>query len=162
MTPLFSFNPVTIPVFLAFVVCVLASASAAGKGNGKGELYFSFSMAAAAVYALFYFWEINVPTLESKAWMLKFQYLGAVFIAPFFWLFAKRFVSSTPLPPWLNAAVLVLPFFHLICAFSNDYHSLLFDDARLAFGDANFSVVFKYSDGPIYWTHSAYSGIFVF
>lgn len=156
-----TYSIISVLVFFSFLICGFLALSAAGRGNNRGEFYFSISMAAAAIYNIFYFWELHVPILEVKETMLKLQYVGAVFIAPFFWLFVNQFIAGKKLSNWTVATILIVPVFHLIAALSNDLHHLLFSDTQLNFGNKEIPFWMSYANGPIYWTHSIYSGAMV-
>ena len=124
----------------------------------KGTTVFSGLMASAGLWALFYALEIASASMQAKILWAKLQYIGIVTI-PYVWIIFALQYSQPPkiktLPKLVTWGLLIEPLLTLIFVFTNENHSLVWQEIQWGIiGDQKTAVFIK---GIWYWVNVGYS-----
>ncbi|WP_114749380.1 histidine kinase N-terminal 7TM domain-containing protein [Pleomorphovibrio marinus] len=160
MTQSWQFYVISLTVFLASLVPLRIALLSRGKEGKSGIRLFSWLMVACAVYSIFYVGEFVFPSLDHKAFFLKLQYLGAVFLGPLMFGFClgysgrHRYLNLT-----FFIAVLAFPFLTLVAVFTTNWHGMFYSSFEL--WDNGYFLVMRTTKGWMYWAHQVYTLAFL-
>lgn len=141
---------------LALAVMMLSASSRARAD--KRTRAFAGLCASAMIYSLGYLLELMAPDLATALWVVRFEYVGIVMIAPFLTLVAYDFLEEgTPRAP--VPALFVLPAAILVLVWTLDFHGLYYLDPSLS-KVLGLSVL-EFGRGPAYRLHVLYQNLLI-
>lgn len=122
----------------------------------RGSLHFSLMLAAVALYAVTVSFELASVSVEAKIFWSKVQYFASTTMATFWIFFALHYGRFDS---WLNrrraALFWIVPAGVLLCAWTNEWHRLVWRDVYLIAGSHGRLVVYEH--GPVFWCQAVYS-----
>lgn len=129
------------------------------KHKGENRInYFSLFMFAAAIYSFGYFLELNCESLDMLLLVRNFEYLGAVFIPTFAFLFIAELTKVEISPKVIGVLILISILLWLIFI-TNPVYNLIYKSIGLQVIDG-FSVVFAVR-GPAFYSMMLYDALFL-
>ncbi len=154
------FYVIFLTVFLASLVPLRFAILSRGKEGKSGIKAFSWLMVACGVYSLFYAGEFVFPQLAQKAFFLRLQYLGAVFLGPLMFAFCLGYSGREHyLNPKFFLGVLALPILFLTGALTTEWHGMFYRSFNLVHN--GYFLVIETQKGWMYWAHQAYTVTFL-
>lgn len=128
------------------------------RRRAPGAAAFAGIMFLAAFWSFTQFIESGMQTVEGKLFWTQLLYIGAVTVAPFWFLFAVRYTDSRLLDGkrvWLLA---IIPAITLVLAWTYPLTRLIWTDIALVPGNSYIAV---FSHGAWLWVHAIYSYVLV-
>ncbi len=143
----------SIALIISTILCLAVAGMVWHRRSANGAKDIAVMLVCVSIWATATFFEAIHVTQEEKILWSKISYLGVVFIAPLFFLFASKFTGSTKrLSRFLTAAVFIIPVVILILTFTNEYHKLIWSGFEWLQG----STILIYHHGVGFWIHIIY------
>lgn len=138
---------------IAGCLCAVLSFVCFLRRSVPGARSFGFIMLASVVYAMGSAFELSGGSLERILLSVKVEYVGIVFLAPLWLLFAIEF-SERELPPkGLLVLLFAEPLVVLALLWTTEAHGLFYSDYWIK-ADAPFPLI-GLKHGIAYWIHTA-------
>jgi len=153
---LYSFPPFSFAYAIAGILSLLSAAAVIERKANPGHRQFALMMLALSIWSFASIFEAGALNEADKLFWSKIQYIGAVSISPFWFLFTaeytdqKKFLRNFP-----RYLFWLIPSITLILAFTSEYHDLLWENIIIPGNSANHVAI--YDHGIWFPVHIGYS-----
>ena len=140
----------------SLVILVFLLARLWAQRHSSGAIELLLCSLACGLWSLGYIFEIMFPTLSSKLWWAKFEYIGISTVSVWVLLFILRYIGRSN---WFNiqhmSMLLIIPALTFLFTITNEYHHLMWTETLLQSGWI--MAPLSLSHGSWFWIQIGYS-----
>ncbi len=140
-------------LIISTLLCLVVAYLVWKRRKASGAIELTLMLIEVSIWAGASFFEAIAVTLEEKILWSKISYIGIVFVAPLFLIFAVKLTGGgKQFSKLQSVALLFIPFATLVLTFTNENHNLIWSGYRWVAG----TTILIYEHGVAFWIHTVY------